>query len=482
MAGLIWSGVGQGIAAAGNQLSAMGMRDYEMRESARLRNESREEDRAWREEQKDLDRERQDERDRLYRKTVEQQMAASKGTSGMKGFDPADLAPGGKLADMMAGQMGMTVPEYERFYNSRKTGDLSGYKITQDVGTTLDDTYGEQTVTEKTFPEGFQKEYAAKSRLLSDLQQTYVAGAEAKNIAEARQTGLVTRAMEGVQAGTGDVTSAAQLAAIGKGVAPYAGDSSITRNVLTGAAKETPVGEAQIGAENALAGLRSEQTKQAAADIGLTNAKVTEALAGAGLKDAQTGEANAAAALKLKQADESVANAALATAKAKEADAGAGLKAAEADKARADAARHAKDMDKTMAEIAKLQAETNKIKADTGQVGADKGEKTQERLSTIVNSANNTLKSLDDLGPGKTPESKAAWEAQRATAMAVRDAALAQQKTLLEARGAGAPASQSGAGAGRGTPPVRVNNEAEYKALKPGTRYIDPSGQIRMKQ
>jgi hypothetical protein len=252
MAGLIWAGIGKGIADAGATAANIGVRDYEMREAARLRSADKEEDRIWREEQKDIDRDRQDERDRMYRRTAEQQAAASKGTSGMKGVDPADIAPGGKLAANFAATLGMDVPEYTARYKAIQTGDKTAFQKVREIGTVADDTYGPQPITEKYYSEGFEQEYSAKAKAIGELGMLYATAGESKNIAEARQIGLVTNAMEGAQAG-GDVTKAAQLAAISKGHVPYAGDSNVTRNVFTGDTKETTVGTATIGEKGALA-------------------------------------------------------------------------------------------------------------------------------------------------------------------------------------------------------------------------------------
>lgn len=414
MAGLIWAGIGKGIADAGATAANIGIRDYEMREAARLRSADKEEDRIWREEQKDIDRERQDERDRMYRKTVEQQIAGSKGTGGMKGVDPADIAPGGKLAPAFAAELGMTVPEYERQYNAMKTGDMSAFKKEREVGTVADDTYGPQPVTEKYLPEGFEKEFQAKAKAIGALSMIYATAGEAKNIAEARQIGLVTNAMEGAQAG-GDVTKAAQLGAISKGHVPFAGDSNVTRNVLTGDTSTTAVGTATIGEKGALA---------------------------------------------------------------KQAEAGAAENEAQAGAAKALAAERGAMLPKISEEIKKLKAETEKISKEAGQVGVDKV--THERLSTIINSANATLTSLDNTGPGKTPKEKADWEQQKADAIALRQKAISLQNGALDLRSA-PPAGSSSTGAGKSSAPRKVT-QAEYNALPSGAQYIDPTGQIRTKK
>lgn len=381
MAGLIMAGIGQGLANAGTAIGSMGIRDYEMREAARLRSADREEDRAWREEQKEIDRDRQDERDRMYRRTAEQQAAGSKG-GGMKGFAPEDIAPGGKLADMIAGQMGMTVPEYEQFYNARKTGDMSYAEIEGEPIVAADDAKQMTTVTRtKKLPEGFQKEFAAKSKMLSDIQQSYVAGSEAKNIAEGRQIGLITNTMEGVLAGTITPTKAGQATAAAKGTAPFGGDSNVTRNVLEGDTTLTGVGTATVAEKGALA---------------------AQATAGAAENTAQ-----AATQTKL-------------------------------------GAKYDEEIKETKAKIAKLQAET-------GQVGKDGGkdnEKRQERLSTVINSANATITSLQNSSKGNTAESKATWERQMADAVAMRDKAIALQKEALGERAAPPPPPAAAADTG----------------------------------
>lgn len=435
MAGLIWAGIGKGIADAGATAANIGVRDYEMREAARLRSADKEEDRIWREEQKDIDRDRQDERDRMYRRTAEQQAAASKGTSGMKGVDPADIAPTGKLATAFAAELGMSLPEYERQYNAMKSGDTSAFQKERNVGSTMDDTYGTQPVTEKYYPEGFEKEFAAKSKAIGALSMVYATAGEAKNIAEARQIGLVTNAMEGAQAG-GDVTKAAQLAAISKGHVPYAGDSNVTRNVFTGDTSTTAVGTATIGEKGALA---------------------AQATAGAAENTAQ-----AATQTKL------------------------------AEKHGEEIIKIKKEVEKLTAEIPEvkarteeIQARTGKVKAETGQVGKDGGkdhEKRQERLSTVINSANATITSLQNSSKGNTAESKATWERQMADAVAMRDQAIALQKEALSGRAEPSPPPPPpAAAAAKGGAPKKVS-KAEYDALPSGAQYIDPTGQLRTKK
>jgi hypothetical protein len=415
MAGLIWSGVGQGIASAGSTIGSMGVRDYEMRESARLRREDKEEDRAWREEQKDLDRDRQDERDRMYRKTVEQQIAGNKGTGGMKGFAPEDIAPGGKLADMMAGQMGMTVPEYEQFYNSRKTGDMSAYETGDIVGAKADEA-GPTPI--RAVPEGFKKEYAAKSKMLSDIQQAYVAGSEAKNIAEGRQIGLVTNAMENVQSG-GDATKAAQLGAISKGHAPFAGDSNVTRNVLTGDTSTTAVGTATIGEKGALA---------------------------------------------------------------KQAEAGAKENEAQAKAADALAAERTKNLTKLDKEVLKIEQETKKLAAETGNVGVNKTTH-ETLTASVNSAVASLKLLQDGSHGTTPEEKKAWQAAVARAEAVIAQAQDLQVEQLGKRKAPDAPAAADKGGtqpvANDGIPTVTYE---EAKKLKSGTRFrVSGSNEIRTK-
>jgi hypothetical protein len=55
-----------------------------------------------------------------------------------------------------------------------------------------------------------------------------------------------------------------------------------------------------------------------------------------------------------------------------------------------------------------------------------------EKLTSWVNSANATIKSLDESPKGSTPEEQAAWKEQRATAVALRAKALKMQNEALD--------------------------------------------------
>ena len=239
-AGLIWSGVGKGIADAGNTMANIGIREYERRDAARLRSDEREEARADRAELEQDRREWQAGQNEIYRRTAAQQNAG-KGGGGMKGVDPADLEPGGRLAHLIAGEAGMTAPDYAKQINAMKTGDMSGFEVEQDVPVAMD-----HSIKQKGLPKGFEDQFKAKAKMLSQLAMTYVTGSEAKGIAEAKQIGLITNAAEGVLSGTGDVTRAYQAGGIVKGNDRYKEGGGVVVETATGTNKATPVGESQI--------------------------------------------------------------------------------------------------------------------------------------------------------------------------------------------------------------------------------------------
>lgn len=58
----------------------------------------------------------------------------------------------------------------------------------------------------------------------------------------------------------------------------------------------------------------------------------------------------------------------------------------------------------------------------------------QDRLTTMINSANQTIKSLNEGSKGKTPEEKANWQRQMDDAVALRDMAQRQLKENLGAK------------------------------------------------
>ena len=73
-------------------------------------------------------------------------------------------------------------------------------------------------------------------------------------------------------------------------------------------------------------------------------------------------------------------------------------------------------------------------KIDAEIAGGVFNKNSSEKLTSIINSANATIKSLDESSKGNTAEAKAEWQRQRDDAVAIRDKAITMQKNGLEAR------------------------------------------------
>jgi hypothetical protein len=80
----------------------------------------------------------------------------------------------------------------------------------------------------------------------------------------------------------------------------------------------------------------------------------------------------------------------------------------------------------------KYTKEIEKINAEIKSGAFNKN--SSEKLTSIINAANATIKSLDDSSKGSTPEAKAEWQRQRDDAVAIRDKAITLQKKGLDAR------------------------------------------------
>jgi hypothetical protein len=387
--GLIWSGIGQGIANAGSSFGNMMMRDYE-----------RQSDRDWREKQAQEQRDFREEQNALYRRTADQQMAG-RGGAGAGGLNPDDLAPGGKLAGMVAGQLGMTEPEYKQLYEARKTGDMSSYAqdVTRNVRQTapgeeqlgaveaptsdqvLRKTSQLTTETTKEVPPALKAEFQAKAKTLAQLEESYALTGKYDDVMKGRKTGFETGVGQGVLAGAipAGQGSAAVAAASGKQMLNTEGGE--TYNMYTGESKTTPLGKAQISEAAARAG-----------ELGALGKK------------------------------------------------------------------YGKEIEKIDAEIS----------------GGMFNKNSSERLSSVVNSANATIKSLMDAGKGSTPESKAAWDKSMSDATAVRDKAQALQNNALDIRDNPKPTPAPGE-------MPRPKSAEEVAKLKPNTRFIAPDGSIRIR-
>jgi hypothetical protein len=73
-------------------------------------------------------------------------------------------------------------------------------------------------------------------------------------------------------------------------------------------------------------------------------------------------------------------------------------------------------------------------KIDAEIKGGAFNKNSSEKLTSVINAANATIKSLDESSKGSTPEAKAEWQRQRDDAVAIRDKAITLQKSGLDAR------------------------------------------------
>lgn len=372
--GLIWAGIGKGIADAGSTMGQFLFKDLLAQEDREYKAASRKEELAMRLEDRERDRE------------LRREMAAGKegGGGGQGGLKAEDYAPGGKLAGMVAGKLGMTEPEYAQYYNARKSGDLSPF-AKESTATYLDNEYGEQKVTTKSLPAGFETEFKAKTKALADLEEQYALGGRFDDVAKGRRTEFGTETGKGVLSGNINAGKGGQAVAVAEAKPLMNVEGGEKYNQYTGESTTTPVGKSQI----------------------------TENLA-------QAGQAGALAK------------------------------------------KYGKDIEKIDAEIA----------------GGMFNKNSSEKLTSMINSANATIKSLTEGSKGNTPEAKAEWQRQYDDAVAVRDKATALQKGSLDARDTNKPAApakpeakpEAAAPAGVATP----KTQAEFDKLPDGAKYINP--------
>jgi hypothetical protein len=153
--------------------------------------------------------------------------------------------------------------------------------------------------------------------------------------------------------------------------------------------------------------------------------------------------------------------------------------ATEAEKRRAqtDARKAEIDLRKLDLQQGSLDSQNRRIDAliahwdrsdDAKDVKAEGKTATPERLYSIVNAMNATIKNLNDGSRGKTPDEKAAWQQQYDTAVRVRDRASGLLDANLSERGA-PDSSAKPAPAGKTTAPA-------IPSLPTGAKQIGTSG------
>jgi hypothetical protein len=272
MSGLIWAGIGQGIANAGRAVG-----DYMMRSELE---EERQREKAELQRERLAATERENQRNRELRAEM---AAPRQGSGGSDGGLPAkSIAEGGEDEGMLARRAGMTVPELRGLRKYSETGDTEPFKrdITR-YGRLQDDTAGpndeysdavsrrgamlvEETI--KDLPPGFEREARAKMQTLAKIEESYRLGGKYDDVTKGRRNQQevdMSEAALGQPAAAGMI---GQAMAAGAGKDLVGGDSNVTRNKFTGQTSTTPVGESVISENRAQAG-------QAAAAGRLSGAK-----------------------------------------------------------------------------------------------------------------------------------------------------------------------------------------------------------------
>lgn len=148
-------------------------------------------------------------------------------------------------------------------------------------------------------------------------------------------------------------------------------------------------------------------------------------------------------------------------------------------------------------QIAENNAQASNATASAGKTrsemdGGGLTKQSNEKLTTIVNSMNTTIRSLNEGSRGRTAEEKAEWQRQMDDAVKLRDLAQKELRGRLEGKPAEKPTPKPAPAAGKGGDNGIVNpsdsggmprpkNEAERAALPKGARYIAPNGKIMIK-
>lgn len=283
MSGLIWAGIGQGIANAGRSMG-----DYMAQDA---REEERQKDRLELQRERLASTERENERARQSREQMAAERlamsAGGRGGGADGGLSPKSFAEGGENELMLAQRAGMTVPEMRARDRLSMTGDTEAYKqgVTR-YSRLQDDTAGpndeysdavsrkgamlvEETVKE--LPPGFEAEARAKAQALAKIKESYVLGGKYDDVTKGRRNQQEVDMSEAAlrQPGASGVIGQAMAAGAGKDL--VGGDSNVTRNKFTGETSVTPVGESVRSENLAQAGQAAAAGRKSEADAGRIN-------------------------------------------------------------------------------------------------------------------------------------------------------------------------------------------------------------------
>lgn len=286
MSGLIWAGIGKGIADAGTAVGSSMLRS--------ITDDERQQDRL------ELARERQTAAAELQRQRLDQSRelaqarldARGSGGSG-GGLSLDDIAEGGKAEGIVAGMLdGSTIPELRRV---RAFRDGKGDQFKQDVTRNVagpndgsnepagadkaanpmarDPSQASSIVTQimREYPPGFEAEMRSKVKALARIEEAAAQGKNYDSVTKGRQT------QQEVDASTEAMRDPARAGVIGQGMAAgqgkelVGGDSNVTRNKFTGATTNTLVGDSQMRENNAQAGQASAAGRKSDADASRVN-------------------------------------------------------------------------------------------------------------------------------------------------------------------------------------------------------------------
>ena len=280
MSGLIWGGIGQGIANAGSTMGS-----YMMQSAMQ---EDRQEERRR---EKEEEARRQAERDALYRRTAEQQAAGKSGGGADGGMPAADIAEGGKAEGLVARKAGMTVPELRAMRKFSETGDVEPFKRGverykeevegADTTDAVSRKYAKQmglTEIVRELPPGFDREARSKLQKLAEIEESYLLGGKYDDVTKGRRNQQEVNMSEAAIARPETAGTIGQGMAAGTGKALMGGDSNVTRNLFTGKTDTTDVGRSVISENQAQARQAGAKADALAAgeDPDVVNAKTAD--------------------------------------------------------------------------------------------------------------------------------------------------------------------------------------------------------------
>ena len=251
--GLIWAGIGQGISGAGSTIGNSMMRAIERDTEDERRRREREEDRTFRRELQDDAQASRAAQDLLYRR--QQGAAGGSGAGGAGGgLSAQQIGEGGDAEGIVAGELGMTVPELRTLRKYRDTGDAEPYKKGRTVersALAADDEEGGQRrynvkETVRDLPEGFEKEADAKVKALSRIEMSMRMGKDNKGYQEGETTRLQRENAESARDGTMSTGKATELNMAADGKGPWRVQGNTAINEATGATDTTDVGDSVI--------------------------------------------------------------------------------------------------------------------------------------------------------------------------------------------------------------------------------------------